>query len=67
MFDKEKMSFWTRVRLCWAALVTGEYDPKNYLSRHAVKQLKICQQREKELQAACRPRTSAPQSEYMNQ
>jgi hypothetical protein len=67
MFDKEKMSFWTRIRLCWTVLTTGAHNPTNYLSRHAVKQLKICQKREKEMQLACRPRTRVGESEYMGQ
>lgn len=67
MFDKEKMSFWTRIRFCWTVLTTGAYNPMNYLSRHAARELATCKQREKELQAACRPRTNVGESEYMSQ
>ena len=67
MFDKEKMSFWTRIRFCWTVLTRGAYDPRDYMSRHAAKELKICQQREKEMQAATRPRTEVTESEYMGQ
>lgn len=57
MFDKNKLSFWTRIKLCLTVLFTGNYNPEKYLTRDRAKQLKICQQRQKEMDACIRPRT----------
>ena len=66
-FNQEKMSLRTRLRLCWTVLVKGTYDPKNYKTRHAQKQWNTCEQRRKDLEVSCRPRTDCADSEYMDQ
>ena len=68
-FNKDKMSFWTRVKLCWYVFTKGSLPAKlkEYRSRHAQKQWNICEQRRIDMEVASRPRTDCPESEYMNQ
>ena len=78
LFDKNKMSFWTRIRLCWRVLVTGTLPPlsaqsfldgwEEYRSRNGQKQWETCKKRCKELEKTIRPRTTAYQeSEFGDQ
>ena len=55
--DKDKLSWGTRLKLCWTVLTKGKYNPALYRTRHYEEQWQICQQRLKEMQATCRPRT----------
>jgi hypothetical protein len=68
MFNKDKLSFLTRIKLCWEVLTRGEYDPRNYRTRHLEKQWQICEKRRKELEACTRPRTEyAPRDDWLGQ
>ena len=55
--DKHKLSWWTRIKLCWAVLTKGKYDHTQYRTRHMQKQWDTCRQRDIEMAATCRPRT----------
>ena len=68
IFDPNKMSWITRLRLCWTVLTKGVYNTKMYRTRHAQQQWDACRQRDIELQKGCRPRTSfKTRSEFMDQ
>ena len=69
MPDKNKLSWGTRLKLCWAVLTRGEYDAKEYISQHAQEQWEICERRRKEMELCTRPRTERLQStdEYLEQ
>ena len=67
MFDKKKMSLWTRLRLCWDVCTRGKYDPRDYKTIHEQEQWDICEQRRKELAKGHRPRTKFKESEYGDQ
>ena len=62
--NEDKMSLWTRARLCWAVLTEGEFNPRNYRSRRAQKQWEICEQRRKDMEVESRPSTDCPESEW---
>ena len=57
IFDKNKLGWWTRIKLCWSVLTTGAYNPKDYRTRDAQKQWDICQKRQAEMDACIQPRT----------
>ena len=57
MFDREKLSWGTRIKLCWQVLVRGTYDPKLYRTRHMQEQWVKCRARDKEMNKCTRPRT----------
>ena len=67
IFDPNKMSWITRLRLCWTVLTKGAYNTKMYRTRHAQRQWDMCRQRDKELQRTCRPRSGFPQTEWWDQ
>ena len=53
----DKLSWITRIKLCWTVLTTGKYNPKEYKTKHEDEQWQICQKRLKEMQATIRPRS----------
>jgi hypothetical protein len=66
-FDKNKMSFWTRIKLCFRVLVRGNYNPEDYKTRGAQRQWIICENRRRELEKTVRPATpykQAPVNEW---
>jgi hypothetical protein len=67
LFDKNKMSFWTRIKLCWKALMHGTYEPAEYRTRDAQKQWEICERRRRDLGKTIRratPHRQAPIKEW---
>ena len=67
MFDKNKMSFLTRLRLCLRVLIKGTYDPYKYVTRGAQKQREVCEKRRRDLEKTIRPRTPYTESEFGDQ
>ena len=62
---KDKLSWISRLKLCWFILSKGTTkDLPLYRTRHEEEQWKICRQRDKELAAACRPRTQPTKLGY---
>ena len=57
VFDRDKMSWGTRIKLCWQVLTKGTHNPELYRTRHAQEQWDICRQRDKEMNECNRPRT----------
>jgi len=58
MGDKNKLAWSSRLKLCWFILSKGTtIDLPLYRTRHEEEQWNICRQRDKELEAASRPRT----------
>jgi hypothetical protein len=57
MFNKEKMSLRTRLRLCWDVFTRGKYDPRDYRTIREEEAWARCEQMRKELAASTRPRT----------
>jgi len=68
IFDPNKMSWITRLRLCWTVLTKGVYNKNMYKTRYMQRQWDICRERDKEMQKGCRPRTNYnDDSEFMEQ
>jgi hypothetical protein len=68
MLDKEKMSFWTRTRLCWDVFTRGKYDPRDYRTIREEEAWVRCEKIRKDLASATRPRVDADvESEWMEQ
>ena len=67
MDRRDKLGWSTRLKLCWAVLSKGVYDPKKYKTIHDQQQQEVCDQRRRELDATKRPRTDGPESEYGDQ
>jgi hypothetical protein len=65
--NKDKLSLWTRLRLCWDMLTRGKYDPRDYKTVHEQEQWNICEQRRRDMEVASRPRTDCPESEFGDQ
>ena len=57
MKDGNKLSWKTRLKLCWAVLSRGEYTPEDYKTINEQDRWEICEQRRKELQKCVQPRT----------
>ena len=57
MWEKDKLSWLTRLRLCWEVFTRGQYDPRDYRTRHQEQQWQICEERRKEMEKCTRPRT----------
>ena len=55
--NKDKLSWLTRLSLCWDVLIRGRYDTRDYKTIHQQEQWDICEQRRKELESSVRPRT----------
>ena len=55
--DKHELSWKNRLKLCWAVLTTGKYNPSDYKTIHEQEQWDLCRQRDKEMNACTRPRT----------
>jgi hypothetical protein len=58
MSDKHKMSWSTRLRLCWSALYKGVYDSDEFKTIHEEEQREICEKRRKEMDKCVQPRTT---------
>jgi hypothetical protein len=63
----DKLSWKTRLRLCWDVATRGKYDPRDYKTIHQEEQWAICEQRRKELAATCRPRQPFPYKDPMDE
>ena len=55
--NKNKLSFGTRIRLCWDILTRGKYDSRDYKTMEEHEQWSVCEKRREELNACNRPRT----------
>jgi hypothetical protein len=57
MKDGNKLSWKTRLKLCWTVLSQGEYAPEDYRTINEQNQWEICEQMRKDLQKCVQPRT----------
>jgi len=62
--EEDKLTWSTRLELCWDVLASGVLNPQKYRGKRAQEQWEICEQRRKELAACCRPRTNVGRSIY---
>ena len=60
MTDKDKFSWVTRLRICWCVLLSGNCDLKKYKTIHEQKEWDICRERDREMNACVRKRSSFP-------
>ena len=67
MFDTDKLSYATRIKLCWEVLTRGKYDPRNYKTRHQEEQWQNCEKRREEMESYTRPRTEKIDSDWLGQ
>ena len=64
----DKLGWITRLKLCWVVLTKGTYNPAEYRTKHAQKQWDICRERDRDMNAAVRPRVDdCPESEFGDQ
>jgi len=66
-FDKNKMGFWTRIKLCWKVLMGKTFNLEEYRTRHSQKQWEICERRRRDLEKTIQPRTPCKESEFGDQ
>ena len=59
---KDRLSWSTRLRLCWNVLTKGKYNWREYRTRHDEEQWLICEQRREEMDACVRERRPFPYS-----
>ena len=52
----DKLSWKTRMRLCWEVFTRGKYDPRDYRTIQEQGQWERCEQMRKDLASSCRPR-----------
>jgi len=57
MFDKEKLSWLTRLKLFWQVFTRGKYDPRDYKTINEQETWERCEQMREDLAAAEGPRT----------
>ena len=57
MFNKEKLSWLTRLKLFWQVFTRGEYDPRDYKTINEQETWERCEQMRKDLATAEKPRT----------
>ena len=57
MFDKEKLSWLTRLKLLWQVFTRGKYDPRDYKTINEQEAWEKCEQTRKDLASAEGPRT----------
>ncbi len=62
MMDKTKLSWRTRLKLCWNVLTKGKYNWREYRTRLEEEQWLICEQRREEMDACVRERRPFPYS-----
>jgi hypothetical protein len=68
MFDKEKLSLRTRLRLCWDVFTRGKYDPRDYKTIQQEEAWARCEKMRKDLASATRPRVDTDvDREWMEQ
>ena len=56
MKDKNRLSWATKLRLCWDVLTKGQYDPRDYKTINEQEAWDRCEQMRKELESTHRPR-----------
>ena len=56
MFDKEKLSWSDRLRLCWEVFTRGKYDPRDYKTIKEQEAWERCEQMRKALASGERPK-----------
>ena len=56
MFDKEKLSWSDRLRLCWEVFTRGKYDPRDYKTIKEQEAWERCEQMRKDLSSVERPK-----------
>jgi len=60
MFDKDKLSWLTRLKLFWEVFTRGKYDPRDYKTINEEEAWERCEQMRKDLAAAERPMAAKP-------
>jgi len=65
--NKNRLSFSTRMKLCWDVLTRGKYDTRDYKTILEQEQWEICEKRRKEMDVSCRPREPFPYADPMDE
>ena len=56
MFDKDKLSWLTRLKLFWEVFTRGKYDPRDYKTINEEEAWERCEQMRKDLASGERPK-----------
>ncbi len=54
--DKDKLSWISRLKLCWEVFTRGKYDSRDYKTIREEERWERCEQMRKDLASTCRPR-----------
>ena len=65
--DKTKLSWRTRLKLCWDVFCWGKYDPRDYKTIQEEEAWERCEQMRKELDSGNRERKPFPYSDPMDE